>query len=61
MRTTGPAPSPALGRIGAEVFRLDLGALSPDVGTDGDYVTDDLCGWLAIRQARQVTGRPTPR
>ncbi|RIQ14405.1 hypothetical protein [Jiangella rhizosphaerae] len=34
------------GRDG-EVYRLDLGALSDDVKADGEYVTDDLCRWLA--------------
>ncbi|GAA2044803.1 hypothetical protein [Polymorphospora rubra] len=32
MRRTGTAPSPAPGRSGAEIFRLDLGALSPTSG-----------------------------
>lgn len=30
-----------------EVYRLDLGALSDDVEAEGEYVTDDLCSWLA--------------
>jgi hypothetical protein len=41
------AAGPARGREAAEVYRLDLGALSEDVEADGEFVTDDLCGWLA--------------
>lgn len=29
------------------VYRLDLGAISPDIVGDGEPVTDDLAAWLA--------------
>lgn len=35
---------PAWGRAAAEVFRLDLGALAPDVVAEGEFVTEDLIG-----------------
>ena len=51
VRRTGPAFDPATGRTGAEVYRLGLGALTEDVPSLGEFVTDDLIGWLAARQA----------
>ncbi|MFT4265386.1 MAG: DUF4303 domain-containing protein [Nocardioides sp.] len=50
MRATGPGFDPARGRDAAEVFLLDLGALREDVPGEGEFVTDDLIGWLAARQ-----------
>lgn len=50
VRQTGPGFDPAVGRAGAEVFRLDLGALTKEVEDVGEFVTDDLIGWLAGRQ-----------
>ncbi|ROR93499.1 uncharacterized protein DUF4303 [Salana multivorans] len=50
MRRPGPRDDPAEGRAAAEVFRLGLGALTEDVATAGEFVTDDLVGWLAARQ-----------
>jgi len=47
MRAVGPHFDAGTGRSGAEVFCLDLGALSARVAEDGDFVTDDLVGWLA--------------
>ncbi|WP_053718411.1 SMI1/KNR4 family protein [Saccharothrix sp. NRRL B-16348] len=37
------------GRDRTSVFRLDLGAIEPDVERAGDRLTDDLIGWLAAR------------
>lgn len=50
MRQPGPRHDPAEGRATAEVFRLGLGALTEDVAAAGEFVTDDLVGWLAARQ-----------
>lgn len=50
MRSTGADFSPAAGRDAAEVFLLDLGALTADVPEEGEFLTDDLIGWLADRQ-----------
>jgi hypothetical protein len=47
MRASGPAFAPATARQAAEVYRLELGALCPDVATKGEFVTDDLIGWLS--------------
>lgn len=49
MRATGPGFSPTTGRDAAEVFALDLGALCDDVPAEGEFVTDDLIGWLTTR------------
>ncbi|WP_454300814.1 DUF4303 domain-containing protein [Salana multivorans] len=51
VRRTGPAFDPVTGRLGAEVYRLGLGALTEDVPSLGEVVTDDLIGWLAARQS----------
>lgn len=45
---------PATGRTGAEVFVLDLGALTPDIAAEAEFVTDDLIGWLGRRQQRDA-------
>lgn len=37
------------GRDRTSVFRLDLGAIEPDVERGGERVTDDLIGWLGSR------------
>lgn len=50
MRRAGDGFDPALGRLRAEVFQLDLGALTEDVDEAGEYVTDDLVGWLSVRK-----------
>ncbi|MET7640747.1 DUF4303 domain-containing protein [Streptomyces sp. NPDC005438] len=50
MRAPGPDFAPALGRTSAEVYRLDLGALTEDVPGEGEFVTDDLIGWAARRR-----------
>lgn len=50
MRAAAPGFDPARGRDAAEVFLLDLGALCEDVPGEGDFVTDDLIGWLAALQ-----------
>ncbi|CCH28834.1 SMI1/KNR4 family protein [Actinosynnema sp. NPDC047251] len=34
------------GRDRVSVYRLDLGAVDEDVALDGEFVTDDLLGWL---------------
>lgn len=49
MRAPGPGFVPAAARAASEVFRLGLGALGPDVAGEGEFVTDDLIGWLACR------------
>ncbi|WP_454294824.1 DUF4303 domain-containing protein [Salana multivorans] len=51
VRRVGPAFDPVTGRVGAEVYRLGLGALTEDVPSLGEFVTDDLIGWLAARQS----------
>ncbi|KAB8162017.1 DUF4303 domain-containing protein [Streptomyces sp. 3MP-14] len=51
MRAPGPAFAPATGRASAEVFRLGLGALAPDVADEGTFVTDDLIGWATGRRS----------
>jgi hypothetical protein len=50
MRAAGSEFDPADGRLAAEVYRLGLGALTEDVADAGEFVTDDLIGWLAARQ-----------
>lgn len=50
VRRGGPDFDPALGRVEAEVYRIDLGALGEDIADEADFVTDDLVGWLAQRQ-----------
>ncbi|ANS79632.1 hypothetical protein SGUI_2236 [Serinicoccus hydrothermalis] len=50
VRRPGPTFDPATARAGAEVYRMDLGALTEDVAGQGEFVTDDLVGWLAERQ-----------
>ena len=52
MRAPGPDFSAATAREASEVVALDLGALCPDVAAEGEYVTDDLVGWLALRAHR---------
>lgn len=51
MRASGPGFDPAAGRESAEVVLLDLGALCPGVAGEGEFLTDDLVGWLARRAA----------
>ncbi len=50
MRRAQPQFDPAEGRAVAEVFRIDLGALTQNIADAGEFVTDDLVGWLAARQ-----------
>lgn len=56
MRESGPGFDPAAGRESAEVVLLDLGALCPEVAAEGEFLTDDLVGWLA----RRADGGPGP-
>lgn len=58
MRHGPPEFNPATGRTGAEVFILDLGALTPDIAAEAEFVTDDLIGWLAGRQQHDVASAP---
>ncbi|MFL1382392.1 DUF4303 domain-containing protein [Nocardiopsis protaetiae] len=51
MRAPGPDFDPAAGRESAQVLLLDLGALCPGVAEEGEFLTDDLVGWLAARAA----------
>ena len=44
MRASGPGFDPAVGREAAEVFLVELEALGEG---DGEFLTDDLIGWLA--------------
>lgn len=44
MRASGPGFDPAVGREAAEVFLVELDALGDE---DGEFLTDDLIGWLA--------------
>jgi hypothetical protein len=50
MRRMPPGFDPVFGRPGAEVYLLDLGALTEDIPTLAQFVTDDLIGWVASRQ-----------
>ncbi|MFJ6679700.1 DUF4303 domain-containing protein [Microbacterium sp. NPDC091382] len=50
MRSAPGEFRPERGRSAAEVFRLDLGAITSDVPGEADFVTDDLVGWIATRR-----------
>lgn len=49
MRRAAGGFDPVEARAVAEVYRLDVGALSDRITDDGEYITDDLIGWLATR------------
>lgn len=49
MRATGPEFAAVTARAGSEVWCLGLGALCPEVTAEGEFVTDDLIGWLLRR------------
>ncbi|MHC6177203.1 DUF4303 domain-containing protein [Glutamicibacter sp. X7] len=49
MRAGGAVFEPAHEPAASEVYALDLGALEEDVAGVGDWVTDDLYGWLVRR------------
>ncbi|MEU0492796.1 DUF4303 domain-containing protein [Nocardiopsis sp. NPDC006139] len=57
MREAGPDFDPATGRESAEVVLLDLGALCPGVADEGEFLTDDLVGWLSHREPAARDGR----
>lgn len=52
MRSTGADFQPATGRTAAEVFQIDLGALTADVASQGTFITDDLLSWLCRNDDR---------
>jgi hypothetical protein len=49
MRATGNAFDPAQGRDAFDVYVVDHGALADGIAVVGEFVTDDLLGWLACR------------